>query len=295
MPKIRHNIKKKTDNDGNIYVRAAPLFFIALSLFFIILPLQKPINSVRAVLAYIFIPQLRAVHSLTQYLHGVSESVESLLNVAAENYSLKDEIVRLKIQNAQNEILQRENDRLNDELNLSKQTKWHGRWAKIVYREPSQLNRVIISSGSDHGIALRSPVIGVDGGVVGLIGKVIEVNPKTSQIMLSGDEEFFVTSFLSENRVEGLSCGDGRGGMFVKYITLETPVKNEEKVYTSISSAIFPDGILIGEIALPESSLSAADAFLTLPLKPAVNPMRVKEVFVMSPSVSGNFLSGAQK
>ncbi|MDR0646136.1 MAG: rod shape-determining protein MreC [Elusimicrobiota bacterium] len=281
MLKDKHHNKKKKSDGYDSVLRILPLLFSVLSLFLIILPLQKPINSFRAVLSYIFVPQLRAVHAAVQYLDGVSESVGVLLNAAVENYALKDEISKLKIQNAQNEVLQLENERLNNALKMSQQIKWQGAWARIIYREPSRLNTVIIDKGTDHGIVLRSPVIGVEEGVVGLIGKVIEVSLKTSKIVLSSDEEFCITAFLAESRVEGLACGNDRGGMFVKYLSLETPANEKEKVYTSVSSAIFPEGILIGEIGSSERISVTTDAFLTLPLKPAVNPMRTKELFVL--------------
>jgi rod shape-determining protein MreC len=294
MVKDKRSKKNKSYGYDGV-LRILPLFFGAFSLLIIILPLQKPINSLRAVLSYVFIPQLRAVHSAVQYLDGVGESVSTLLNVASENYALKEEISELKIQNAQNEILQSENERLNNIFKMSNQMKWRGVWAKIIHREPSRLNTIIIDRGSEHGSALRSPVLGVEEDRVGLIGKVIEVNPKTSKIILSGDEEFCITSFLSESRVEGLACGNGRGGISIKYISLETPVKEGEKVYTSASSAIFPDGILIGEIGSAEKISVAEDAFLTLPLKPAVNPVRAKELFVLMPAPPDKILNGEKK
>jgi rod shape-determining protein MreC len=282
MLKNKHNNKKKKSGGYDNVLHILPLFFIVLSLFMIILPLQKPINSLRALLFYIFVPQLRAVHSVVQYLDGVGESMGMLLNAAAENHALKDEIAKLKIQNAQSEVFQLENERLNDVLKTSKQIKWRGIWAKVIYREPSRFNTVIIDKGTDHGVVLRSPVIGVEEGIVGLIGKVIEVTPRTSKVILGSDEEFCINSFLAESRVEGLACGNDRGGMFVKYISLETPINEKEKVYTSVSSAIFPEGILIGEIGSSEKITVAADAFLTLPLKLAINPMRTKEMFIMT-------------
>ncbi len=91
------------------YSKILPAVFIVLSLFVIILPLQMPVNSTRAVLSYIFIPQIRAAHAVTQYLDGVSSSAAALLTVAEENAALKKEIKDLKIQNAQTDILLREN------------------------------------------------------------------------------------------------------------------------------------------------------------------------------------------
>lgn len=281
MKKDRNNKKKTTDYEG-LYTRWLPVFFAALALLIIILPLQTAVNSARAVLSYVFIPQLRAAHGATDYLYGVSGSAHDLLNTARQNAALKDEVARLKIQNAQSEVLQNENERLTSALEISRQAKWAGVWAKVAYREPSRRSTVIVDKGSNHGVQMRAPVIGVDGSVVGLLGKVVEVTPGTSKILLSSDEDFFATAFLSQSRIEGLAAGNGFGGMTIKYIPLEAPVAEGEKVYTSISSAIFPDGILIGEI-YSISGQSAAQTFLEPSLKLAVEPLRVKEVLILNP------------
>ena len=161
----------------------------------------------------------------------------------------------------------------------------------MAYREPSRRSTVIVDRGWDHGVQLRAPVMGVDGSVVGLLGKVVEVTASTSKILLSSDEDFFVTAFLSQSRIEGLAAGNGHSAMTVKYLPLETPVAEGEKVYTSIASAIFPDGILIGEISYIPSR-SAANTFLEPSLKLAVDPLRVKEVLILDPVPSARAQGG---
>ena len=278
--------KKKIDSYENYYSRWLPLFYGILSLLIIILPLQRPVNSARAVLSYVFIPQLRAAHAVKQYLNGVSEAVDVLVSTAAENLELKEEIARLKIENAQALVLERENLRLASAMDIKSQTKWAGVWAKVAYREPSRRSTIMVDKGANDGVQLRAPVIGVDESAVGLLGKVIEVTPKTAKILLSTDEEFFVTAFLSQTRIEGLAAGNSRGGMFVKYIPLETNLTDGELVYTSASSAIFPDGILIGALQA-RGAQEAQNSFLTPPLKPAVDPLKIKEVFILAPQGGG--------
>lgn len=278
MEKKRNRQKQKVSG----YSKILPAVFIVLSLFVIILPLQMPVNSTRAVLSYIFIPQIRAAHAVTQYLDGVSSSAAALLTVAEENASLKEEIKNLKIQNAQADILLRENQRLTTALDVYKQNKWRGTWAKVMYREPSKRGTIIADKGSESGIELRSPVIAIENGEVGLVGKVIEVSSKTSKILLTSDEDFSATAFLSVSGIEGLAGGNGKGGVNVKYIPLDTPLQEGEKVYTSASSALFPDGILIGALAgVADAQKDTSATFLRPSLKLAVDPAGVKEILIM--------------
>ena len=134
--------------------------------------------------------------------------------------------------------------------------------------------------GSQDGIALRSPVIAMQNGEVGLVGKVIEVSPKTSKVLLSSDEDFSVAAYLSQSNKEGLAVGNSKGTMLIKYITLGKDLTEGEKIYTSVSSAIFPDGVLIGYLG-SASKQKIEDSFITAPLIPAVDSNSVNEVLIM--------------
>ena len=263
------------------YSKILPAVFTILALIIMFLPLQSMVVSARSILTYIFIPQIRTAHSITQYTKGAMESTKDLLNTADKNLKLKEEVSRLLLENAQLESLLKENKRLSESLNISAKEKWKGVWAKVAYREPSRRGTIIVDKGSQEGISLRSPVIAIQDGKVGLVGKVIEVSPAASKVLLSSDEEFSVAAFLSQSRKEGLAVGDAKGGMFIKYITLGQDLTEGEQIYTSISSAIFPDGVLIGSLG-PNSTQQIADSFITAKIIPAVDSNAVNEVLIMS-------------
>ncbi|MDR0953324.1 MAG: rod shape-determining protein MreC [Elusimicrobiota bacterium] len=280
--------KKKEKNYKGQYLKAYPIFFIALSLLIILLPLETPVRSARVLLSYIFIPQIRAAHGVAEYLNGVNDTISSLLQVADENTVLKEEIAKNQLQNAQFSLLEAENARLSQALSLPKQRRFEGIWAKVAYREPSRRSTIIVDKGAADGVELRSPVIALEGGQVGLVGKIIEVNPQTAKILLSSDEDFAAAAFLEKSGAEGLATGDGSNGLQVKYIPLETKLIEGEKIYTSASSALFPDGILIGAVETSGlDNLPSSAAFLMPKVKAAVDPNKIKEVLIL-PSQKGN-------
>jgi len=290
----KHKKKQKQTVSG--YSKILPAVFAVLALFVIILPLQMPVNSTRAVLSYIFLPQIRAAGAATDYLSGVSRATAELLETAQENANLKEEIKSLKVANAQTETLAKENQRLAEALKIFTQSKWKGTWAKVLYREPSKGTTVMADKGSEDGIELRAPVAAVENSELGLIGKVIEVNPKTCKILLTTDEDFSATAFLSVSGVEGLANGNGKGGINIKYIPLATPLQEGEKVYTSASSALFPDGLLIGTLMDVESALkNTAATFLKPSVKPAVDPATVKELLIMPAVYERTTIKGGKK
>lgn len=262
------------------YSKILPAVFTVLALIIIFLPLQSFIISARSILTYIFIPQIRTSHSITQYTKGALESITDLLNTADKNLKLKEEVSRLLLENAQLENLLVENKRLAESLQIISKEKWKGLWAKVAYREPSRRGTIIVDKGSQNGVGLRAPVIAIQDGKVGLVGKVIEVSPAASKILLSSDEDFSVAVFLSQSKKEGLAVGDTKGGMLIKYLTLGQDLTDGERVYTSVSSAIFPDGILIGFLG-PKSTQKTEDSFISAKIIPAVDSNAVNEVLIM--------------
>ncbi len=257
-----------------------PLFYLVLSFLLMILPLEGLVNSVKAVLSYVFIPQIRLSHSAVKYAGGVSTTVRELLNAHHENRQLHQEIEAAKILSAQAEMVFAENERLTAILKLEPSKPWKGTWATIAYREPSQWNTVIIDKGVQDGIAPRSAVIAVENGVEGLAGEVVEVTENTAKVLLVRDEDFSAAAFLSPGREEGLLLGGGTGAVLLKYVPLLSQVKPGDKVYTSAASSIFPAGILAGEVSAVRRG-GAFQTALTVEITPAISSSTLKEVFVI--------------
>ena len=257
-----------------------PLFYLVLSFLLMILPLEGLVNSVKAVLSYVFIPQIRLSHSAVKYAQGVSATVQELLNAHHENRQLHQEIEAAKILSAQAEMVFAENERLTAILKLEPSKPWKGTWATIAYREPSQWNTVIIDKGAQDGIEPRSAVIAVENGVEGLAGEVVEVTENTAKVLLVRDEDFSAAAFLSPGREEGLLAGGGTGAVLLKYVPLLSQVKPGDKVYTSAASSIFPAGILAGEVSAVRRGGSFQTA-LTVEVAPAISSSTLKEVFII--------------
>lgn len=257
-----------------------PGVFLLISFLFMILPLEGVISSVKAVLSYIFIPQIRTAHGVVQYGQGVSNTVKELLHTHGENQQLKQEIETSKLLAAQATEVFAENQRLTQLLKLQFSQPWRGVWAKVAYREPTRWNTVILDKGTADGIQERSAVISMGNGQEGLAGIVVETTESTAKVLLVRDEEFSAAVRL-ENGDEGLLVGNGPQTVQIKYIPLLSQVKKGDKVYTSATSSVFPAGILVGEVgAIPEEENFQTS--LTVSVNPQVRASAVKEVFVIS-------------
>ncbi len=257
-----------------------PVSFLLLSFLLMILPLEGFVSSVKAVLAYVFIPQVRLAHGTAKYAEDVSQTVRELLETHRENRALKQEIEMTKLLASQAEAILDENGRLTEILQLKPAKRWTGVWAKVAYREPTQWNTVIIDKGSRDGIRERSAVISMEAGKEGLAGVVVEVTENTAKVLLVRDEDFSAAVYLERGQEEGLLVGNGLRPVRIKYIPLLTKVEKGDKVFTASTSSIFPAGILVGEVSGVREDESFQTA-LTVNVEPQVHSSSVKEVFVI--------------
>ncbi len=272
---------KKTSNQSSNWL---PIFYIIVSLILILLPLQKTINSVRAVLSYLFMPQLRLSHQAKEYIKDVSEGTENLLNVALENFELKEKLKNMQVEALEIPILQEENARLRQALNLKQSVKMDGIWAKVAYKEPSKMSSLIIDKGEADGIKLRLPAIALtEDGIPALAGMVVEVSQKNAKILLVPDEDFNAYVYLDNTKTEALLKGQGLRGVMLKYLPLEEELKIDTPVFTSSSSALFPEHLLVGYLLSDGTeNLTSESTYKEPALKPALNFDRVKEIFILS-------------
>ncbi len=258
-----------------------PAGFLVFSVILMMLPLQGVVASAKAVLAYIFIPQVRAAHGVTQYVHGVSQTVEELLQAHQENARLKQEMESTQLLATQAQEIFAENKRLSQLLQVNPSLPWKGVWAKVAYREPTQWNTVVLDKGSADGIAPRSAVIALQEGKEGLAGVVVEVTENTAKVLLVRDEDFAAAVRLERGGEEGLLQGNGARFVHIKYIPLLAHVEKGDLVYTSSSSQIFPAGILVGQVSAVHENDSFQTA-LTVDIIPQVHAAAVQEVFVIT-------------
>lgn len=258
-----------------------PAVFIGLSFLLMILPLEGFVSSVKAVLSYIFIPQIRLSHSAVEYAGEVRQTVRELLDVHNENMHLKQEIEAAHLLALQSQTVFEENQRLTEALALNPARHWNGVWAKIAYREPSQWNSVILDKGSSSGITPRSAVISLENGRESLAGIVVEVTENTAKVLLVRDEDFSAAVFLQPGKEEGLLTGGGIRPVKLRYIPLLSAVEVGDKVYTSPASSIFPEGIYVGKVSTVRRN-EGFQTSLTVEVTPAVRSGALHEVFVIT-------------
>ena len=272
---------KKQRVIGNHRRKILPIAFIAVSLLLMMLPLEGPVSSAKALLSYIFIPQIRAAHGVVEYSKEVHKTIRELLDTHHENEQLKEQLRQIQLESAQAREIFEENVRLNAAFKLRAPNRWKGVWAKTAYREPSQWNSVVIDKGSRDGVQERSAVIAQQEGQPVLAGVIVEVNENTAKVLLLRDEDFSAVVYAAPSGEEGLLNGAGAALLKMKYLPLLSTVSVKDLVYTSSASSIFPAGILVGKIVEIERGNNSSSS-LTARVEPAVTAWGIQELFVLT-------------
>ena len=160
--------------------------------------------------------------------------------------STKDELNKLKSKNVSSEIIQYENKELKELINdyVSSSDKI---LAKIIVDHDSPfLKSIIINKGSKDNIKIGTNIYDQSY----LVGRVIEVNYKTSRVLLLSDLNSNVPVTIAPQNIQAIITGSGNNEGQIKYIKdgLGEKFTEESIVYTSGTGAIFKSGIPIGKV-----------------------------------------------
>ena len=163
----------------------------------------------------------------------------------------RNELSEMKSKNVSSEITQYENKELkeliNDYVSSSDML-----LAKIIVDHDSPfLKSIIINKGSKDSIRIGTNIYDQSY----LVGRVIEVNYKTSRVLLISDLNSNVPVTIAPQNIQAIITGSGNDDAQIKYIKDGISDEFNEKsiVYTSGTGAIFKSGIPIGRVKTLES------------------------------------------
>ena len=163
--------------------------------------------------------------------------------VYKENRKLKTELEELKNKDFQTLYLQTANKRLQDIIQLEKQSIFTTIAAKVILDKNSPyLNSVIINSGSRSRIKLGMPVLSEGN----LVGRVVEVNFLSARILLLNDLNSKIPVMISPKGSQAILSGNGEDKPKLEYLPEKFELNNKNLVFTSGKDGIFFEGIPIG-------------------------------------------------
>lgn len=198
-----------------------------------------------------------------------------LVGAREENSRLKETVNRLHLLNMSYEEALQENKRLKSLMAMGEETGFRLLGARVSARTPEYLANILyVNRGSKHGVNINAPVVSENG----IVGRVILVTERYSQVQLITNPEASIGAMLEESRTPGVLTGTGGTLLSMNYISNTLPVQVGELVVSSGLDGIFPRGIVIGEIVVSERG---NDIFKEIKVKPAVDIVRLEDVAIL--------------
>lgn len=182
-------------------------------------------------------------------------SVDNLVNTFEENQYLKQKIDQSYEMQVRIADLEVENEKMRQELDLSQTLGDYSIVnATVISRNPDQwMETLVINVGSNDGIQVNQAVMAGNG----LIGRVIEVNPTSSKVLLLTSDQSNAgmvsarVQTASQTSANGIvSDYDPRTKEYIMtQVDPDAEIKAGDMVITSGLGGVIPSTLLIGEVA----------------------------------------------
>jgi rod shape-determining protein MreC len=199
----------------------------------------------------------------------------NLQGTRSENARLQSEVDQLQIQNRELESRASEADRLSAMLNFRSAHPEVSMLAAQVIEASADIasHTVFINRGERDHLRNNLAVITPDG----IVGKIVEVFPSTSQVLLLNDKDSGVGALFGDSRTHGVVKGNGDPAPRMDYVVNDEKVHVGEQILTSGEDRIFPKGLTIGTVM----DSSPATPFQLIHVKTAARLDRLEDVIVL--------------
>lgn len=217
----------------------------------------------------------------------IGDSVNSVQQLSELRTQYEALVKRLQVyEEKQSDIesLRAENERLKIALGFSSAIGYSNLPAQVIAKDPGILfSTITINKGFNDGVRRDMPVIAIQDGQQGLVGKVQELGPSSAQIIPVFDSRSYLAARIDKNRFEGLVQGGGTSLIDLQMLYVAQAAKTStgvgDLVVTSGLNSIFPPNLIIGKIATIESK--AYEPSLSLTVSPFVEFSKLEYVYLL--------------
>ncbi len=217
--------------------------------------------------------------------NGLGSAVDRYVLLAGadrEAERLRREVADLRRELLAVEEVGLENQRLKALLAFKQSTTLELLPARVVGQSALPWFRtLVLDKGARDGIAYDAPVL-TPGGVV---GRVYEVAPGASRVLLITDANSAVDAIVQRTRAQVVVEGRAGAECNVLYLARGEEAQAGDRVVTSGLDGIFPKGLLIGELV--QVAAPPGEVFQSASLRPSADFARIEEVFVVQRQPSG--------
>ena len=217
----------------------------------------------------------RASESFAHFMGTIGQAG----NLARQNSAYSEEIDRLQSQVVQMRELELENEDLRQMLGLRARAPLGSMLSvNVIARDPlSVVQAVTVDRGGDDGVTVNAPVITWRG----VVGRVVDVHPKSSEVLLETDVNSAISVRIqaADSRATGVIRGTGDGRLVMQYVPANDLLRTGDLAITSGIGGTFPPGLVIGQIV--QVRQKDVEVFQEALVEPAVDMRNLERLYVL--------------
>lgn len=236
-----------------------------------------PLDRLRGGVTAVVRPIQDGIATLVRPIGDAVGGVTDIFSVRSENERLQARLAVLEERTRSAQDLERENEELRQLLGIRERAELVTVGARTVAFGASDFEWVItIDAGSEDGIERGMPVINGDG----LVGRIVQVTPNASRVLLTIDPTFQVAVRTSSSGETGTVAGRGGEPLVFSVLDPEADLEiGDELVTSSYDSGQYPEGIPIGIVA--EVGEATTSLVREVTVRPFVDFTRLHQVLVV--------------
>lgn len=266
-------MSKKNYLPNSIKILAALLVILLL----IFLNLGGIFDPVKKILFFAIKPFQKTSYLISRGFSQKIDFLSSISDMRNENARLLKENDYLSKEIAQFKDIRKENEVLREQLDLAPQKDFDLEAAFVIGQNPEKLGSwLLIDKGNNNGIKEGMPLIVSDGI---LIGKVSEVYPTSSKVILLSDPSMVVNVADLETGARGVAKGDYGLGVTMDLVEQTDTINKGDTIITSGLGGEIPRGLFVGKVQ--ETKLSEDKLFQQASIVPRVKYSKLDVVFVI--------------
>ncbi|MBD2576203.1 rod shape-determining protein MreC [Oscillatoria sp. FACHB-1406] len=169
----------------------------------------------------------------------------------------EERLTNARVEELQAEVdeLEQQNEQLKQILKYTEKQKLPSLTAPVVGRSVDRWwNQVTLGRGSEEGIKVGYIVTGPGG----LVGRIIQVTPNTSRVLLASDPTSRVGAMVGRTREMGFLRGASSEKVVMEFFNKVPNVKPGDKILTSSVSHLYPPGTPVGFVETVDLEKSPA-------------------------------------
>ncbi|MBQ1644307.1 MAG: rod shape-determining protein MreC [Treponema sp.] len=226
----------------------------------------------------------KGVSFLSDGVSNAFTSIKDMTQMKKEYQALKERLKDYEYLQRSNTEIRRENDRLREQLNFSKDLSYKNIPAQIIGHDPDSLySGITINKGARNGIRKGMPVIAIQNGNIGVVGKIVTVGMGTSLIIPIYDSQFNISTRVQTSRDLGITKGSGFSDLPLSmgYIRKSafSDLHEGDVVVTSGENGNYISNVPVGRIS--KIKVVDYDNSLDIELEPIVDFPRLENVLVV--------------